>query len=339
MSGGVLWAALFAFLAVMLAIDLLVVHRRPHAITLRESLIWSGVWIGLALLFDLGIFYVRGKQPALEFLAGYLIEESLSVDNLFVFLLIFSYFRVPRAYQHQVLFWGILGAIVMRLGFIFAGVSLMQQFQWTIYVFGAILVFSGIKMWSHEDADIQPDKNLAVRIFRRFMPVTPDYVENRFFVRVDGRTMATPLLVVLLLVETTDLLFAVDSIPAVLGITSDPFIIFSSNAFAILGLRTFYFALAAVMNVFHYLHHGLSLILVFIGIKMLLDDVIHVPTTTALAVVGSILLTSVLMSLARPKRRAEALERAARDDDDGAPPSAPGATDHSTSDSPRTSES
>jgi tellurite resistance protein TerC len=302
MTGPLVWTAFFAFLGLMLAIDLLVVHRRPHAVKLRESLMWSAIWIGLALSFNLVVLYFRGPQAALEFLTGYLIEQSLSVDNLFVFLLIFSYFRVPPDYQHQVLFWGILGAIVMRLGFIVAGVALIQEFHWAIYVFGAILVYSGIKMWSHQEVEIDPDKNVAVRIFRRFFPVTRDYVQNKFFTRLDGRTAATPLFVVLILVETTDLLFAVDSIPAVLAITKDPFIVFTSNAFAIMGLRTFYFALAGVMKVFHYLHHGLSLILVFVGIKMLTADVLHIPTPIALGVIGLVLAFCVVLSIVRPRR-------------------------------------
>jgi tellurite resistance protein TerC len=302
MTGPLVWTAFFAFLGLMLAIDLLVVHRRPHAVKLRESLMWSAIWIGLALSFNLVVLYFRGPQAALEFLTGYLIEQSLSVDNLFVFLLIFSYFRVPPDYQHQVLFWGILGAIVMRLGFIVAGVALIQEFHWAIYVFGAILVYSGIKMWSHHEVEIDPDKNVAVRIFRRFFPVTRDYVQNKFFTRLDGRTAATPLFVVLILVETTDLLFAVDSIPAVLAITKDPFIVFTSNAFAIMGLRTFYFALAGVMKVFHYLHHGLSLILVFVGIKMLTADVLHIPTPIALGVIGLVLAFCVVLSIVRPRR-------------------------------------
>jgi tellurite resistance protein TerC len=301
MTTTLLWSGFFALLGAMLMVDLLVVHRRPHAVKLRESLTWAGVWVGMAMLFNLAILIVRGPQSALEFLTGYLIEESLSVDNLFVFMLIFSYFRVPAEYQHKVLFWGILGAIVMRLGFIVAGVAMIQQFHWAIYVFGAILIVSGIKMWSHQETEIHPERNLVIRLFRRFWPVTSGYENGRFFVRVDGRRAATPLFVVLLLVETTDLLFAVDSIPAVLAITKDPFIVFSSNAFAILGLRTIYFALAEVIKLFHYLHYGLSLILVFVGVKMLLADVVHLPIGIALGMIGVTLTVCVLLSLARPR--------------------------------------
>jgi tellurite resistance protein TerC len=285
----------------VLAVDLLIVHRRPHAVKLREALTWSGVWIGLALLFNLAILYLRGTQTALEFLTGYLIEEALSVDNLFVFMLIFSYFRVPPQHQHRVLFWGILGAIAMRLVFIIAGVALIRQFHWVIYLFGLILVVSGLKMWQHQEPEIQPDRNIVIRLFRRFWRVTPGYVDGKFVARVDGRRMATPLLVVLLLVETTDLLFAVDSIPAVLAITRDPFIVFSSNAFAILGLRTIYFALAEAMKLFRHLHYGLSAILVFVGLKMMLTDVVHIPIGVALGVVALALGTCVVLSLARPR--------------------------------------
>ncbi len=295
------WAGFLVLLFSLLAMDLLIFHRRPHAIRVKEALAWSGVWVGLAMLFCLGLYFWLGPKPALEFLTAYLIEESLSVDNLFVFLLIFSYFRVPPAYQHRVLYWGILGAIAMRLAFIMAGVTLIERFHAVIYLFGAILVYSGIKMWSHHETEIHPERNVVLRLFRRFWPVTPDYHEGRFFVRVDGRRWATPLFIVLLLLETTDLLFAVDSIPAVLALTRDPFIVFSSNAFAILGLRTLYFALAEVLKLFHYLHYGLSFILIFVGAKMLLADIFHVPIGIALGVVGLTLVTCVILSIRRPR--------------------------------------
>jgi tellurite resistance protein TerC len=301
MNDTLIWSGFFLFLGVMLAIDLLIVHRRPHAVKLKESLMWSGAWVLLALIFNLGVLYFRGPAAGMEFLTGYLIEESLSVDNLFVFMLIFRYFKVPADYQHKVLFWGILGAIVMRLAFIILGVAAIERFHWTVYIFGAILVYSGIKIWTHHEVEIDPDKNVVVRMFRRFWPVTTRYDGGRFFVRVDGRRFATPLFVVLLLVETTDLLFAVDSIPAVLAITRDPFIVFSSNAFAILGLRSIYFALAEVMKLFHYLHYGLSIILVMVGVKMLLADVVHVPTGIALGLIAAILTVSVVLSVARPR--------------------------------------
>jgi tellurite resistance protein TerC len=301
MTSTLAWVGFILFLLVMLAVDLFIFHRRPHAVTLRESLRWAGVWVGLALLFNLGILYFRGPKPALEFLTGYLIEESLSIDNLFVFLLIFSYFRVPERYQHKVLFWGILGAIVMRLVFIVAGVALIHRFHWVIYVFGAILVISGIKMWSHQTTEIHPERNLVLRLFRRVYPVSATFEDGKFFVRIHGRRVATTLFVVLLLVETTDLLFALDSIPAVLAITHDPFIVFSSNAFAVMGLRTIYFALADLMKVFHYLHYGLSAILVFVGLKMLLADVFEIPIPVALAIIGTVLVGCVVLSQLRPR--------------------------------------
>jgi len=299
------WIGFILFLLAMLAVDLFIVHRRPHAVTLRESLRWAAIWVALALLFNAGIWYFQGSRAALEFLTGYLIEESLSIDNLFVFLLIFSYFRVPEAYQHKVLFWGILGAIVMRLIFILSGVALIERFHWTIYVFGAILIVSGVKMWSHQNAEIHPERNVVLRLFRRFFPVHPTFEHGTFFTRVQGRRVATTLFVVLLLVETTDLLFAVDSIPAVLAITRDPFIVFTSNAFAVLGLRTIYFALADLMKVFHYLHYGLSAILVFVGLKMVLSDLIDIPIPIALGVIALVLAGCIMLSQARPKAPTE----------------------------------
>jgi tellurite resistance protein TerC len=291
------WVLFNVFLLGALALDLLVLRRRARAVSLRESLVWSAVWVGVALLFNLGLWIVRGRQPGLEFLTGYLIEKSLSVDNLFIFLLIFSYFRVPAELQHRVLFWGILGALVMRLGFILGGVALLERFHWVVYIFGAVLVVSGVRMWSHRDAEVHPERNPVLRLFRRLFDVTPDYVGERFFVRQRGRTMATPLMVTLVLVEATDLVFAVDSIPAVLAITRDPFIVYSSNALAILGLRALYFALAGVMRMFRLLHYGLSAILVFVGLKMMLTDVWKVPTVLALGVVALVLVVSILASL------------------------------------------
>jgi tellurite resistance protein TerC len=296
-----LWVGFNLFILAMLALDLLVFHRRSHAIRFRESLIWSGVWISLALLFCVGVYYFRGQQVALEFLTGYLIEESLSVDNLFVFLLIFSYFRVPPEYQHKVLFWGILGALVMRLTFILLGVALLERFHWLIYVFGGVLIISGVRMAFDKDKEIDPEVNPVLRLFRRFFPVSPRYEGDKFFIKTASGLLATPLFVVLLVVETTDVVFAVDSVPAVLAITQDPFIVYTSNAFAILGLRTLYFALAHVMRLFHWLHYGLSAILVFVGLKMVLADVIHVPTPIALAVVAGLLAMSVVASMLWPR--------------------------------------
>jgi tellurite resistance protein TerC len=298
-----MWVAFNVFVLIMLAVDLGVVHRRAHTVRLKEALIWSGIWIALALLFALGVYFWYGPQPALEFLTGYLIEKSLSVDNIFVFVLIFSYFKVPALYQHKVLFWGILGALVMRAIFIFAGIALLQRLHWIIYVFGALLVLTGIKMAMEKDKEIHPDKNPVLRLFRRLVPVTEDYHADHFFVRRFGHYAATPLFIVLLVVETTDIIFAVDSIPAILAITVDPFLVYTSNVFAILGLRALYFALAGVMQLFHYLHYGLSAILIFVGAKMLLADVYKLPVAVALGVIAGILLISVIASVMRPHQR------------------------------------
>jgi tellurite resistance protein TerC len=298
-----MWVAFNVFVLMMLAVDLGVVHRHAHTVRLKEALVWSGIWIALALLFALGVYFWYGPQPALEFLTGYLIEKSLSVDNIFVFVLIFAYFKVPALYQHKVLFWGILGALVMRAIFIFAGIALLQRLHWIIYVFGALLIVTGIKMAMEKDKEIHPDKNPVLRLFRRLVPVTEDYHADHFFVRRFGHYAATPLFVVLLVVETTDIIFAVDSIPAILAITVDPFLVYTSNVFAILGLRALYFALAGVMQLFHYLHYGLSAILVFVGAKMLLADVYKLPVGVALGVIAGILLIAVIASVIRPHQR------------------------------------
>jgi tellurite resistance protein TerC len=297
------WIIFNAFVLVMLALDLGVFHRKTHAVKLKEALIWSAVWIALALAYNVGIYYWMGHQKALEFLTGYLIEKSLSVDNLFVFLLLFGYFRVAGELQHTVLFWGILGALIMRAIFIAAGITLIARFEWIIYVFGGILVYSGIKMAFEKEKEIHPDRNPVLRLFRKCMPVSTEYEGKKFFIIRDGRRFATPLLVVLIVVETTDLIFAVDSIPAVLAISRDPFIVYTSNVFAILGLRALYFALAGVMNVFHLLHYGLSLILVFVGTKMILSAWhIKIPIGIALGVVAGVLVLSVIASLIWPKK-------------------------------------
>src|ERR687888_2768177 len=303
-----MWVAFNVFVLMMLAVDLGVLHRRAHEVTLKEALVWSGIWIALALLFAIGVYAWYGPQPALEFLTGYLIEKSLSVDNIFVFVLIFSYFKVPARYQHEVLFWGILGALVMRAVFIFAGIALLQRLHWILYVFGALLILTGIKMATEKDKEIHPDKNPVLKLFRRLVPVTEDYHADRFFVKQDGQYTATPLFIVLLVVETTDVIFAVDSIPAILSITVDPFLVYTSNVFAILGLRALYFALAGVVRLFHYIHYGLSAILVFVGAKMLLADIYKIPIGMALGVVAGILLISVLAPIAQP-RQGERAER------------------------------
>jgi tellurite resistance protein TerC len=285
----------------MLALDLGVFHRKSHEVKVKEAIIWSIVWIVLALTFNLGIYLFVGSRPAIEFFTGYLIEKSLSVDNIFVFLLIFSYFQVDRRYQHKVLFYGIIGALIMRAVFIFTGVTLIEKFHWIIYVFGALLVFTGLKMLFRKNKVIHPEKNPLVRLSRKLMPISPTYVGDSFFVRINGRFFATPLFVVLLVVETTDLIFAVDSIPAILAVTLDPFIVYTSNVFAILGLRSLFFALSGTLHLFRYIHYGLSAILVFIGVKMLLIDIYKIPVPLALGVVAMTLILSVSLSLIHKK--------------------------------------
>ena len=314
------WAGFGAFVLTMLALDLGVFHRKAHEAKMSEALTWSGTWVGLSLLFNLGIYLgwigayagaAARQQAALDFLTSYVIEYSLSVDNVFVFAVMFSYFAVPPVFQHKVLFWGILGAFVMRAAMIFAGIALLHAFHWVIYLFGAILIFGGVKLWRNEEVEIDPQKNPVVRLVRRFMPVARGDHGQRFFVRENGALAATPLFVVLVLVEWTDLVFAVDSIPAVLAVTDDPFIVFTSNVMAILGLRSLYFALARIMQRFHLLHYGLAAILVFIGVKMLTADFYKVPTLVALGVVAGILVVSVIASLLRPPPREAATKRSA----------------------------
>ena len=292
------WISFILFVLLMLALDLGIFHRKTHAVSFKESLAWTVVWVGLAVLFSALIYFWKGPEKSIEFLTGYIIELSLSVDNLFVFILIFSYFHVPHQYQHKVLFWGILGALVMRVIFIFAGVALISKFHWIIYVFGAIIIFSGIKMLLQKDKKIEPDKNPVIRLVKKLLPVTHDYHGDKFFVKIQkGVLAATPLFIVLVFVEITDLIFAVDSIPAILAITTDTFIVFTSNVFAILGLRSLYFALAGMLNLFRFLHIGLATILIFIGIKMVISEVYIMPIEYALITVISILLTSIAASL------------------------------------------
>jgi len=304
------WVLFNIFVLFMLAVDLLVFHRKSHEVKIKEALLWSGAWIGLALIFNIGLYLWMGPEPALQFLTGYVVEKSLSVDNLFVFLIIFTYFRVDASYQHKVLFWGIIGALIFRAIFIAAGVALINHFHWVIYVFGSFLVLTGIRMALEKDKELHPEKNPVITLFRCLMPVSGNYVEGNFFTTISGRMAATPLFVVLLVVETTDILFAVDSIPAILAITLDPFIVYTSNVFAILGLRALYFALAGTMRLFHYLHYGLSAILVFIGIKMVAADVYKVPIGVALGVVAGILIISVVASVFWPQ---EKVQREAKD--------------------------
>ena len=299
----IFWVAFNSFVVLMLVLDLAVFHRKAHEVRYREAIAFSIMWISLAAIFAVGVYFWRGRATALEFTTGYLVEESLSVDNLFVFLLIFRYFRVPGEYQHKVLFWGIVGALVMRGVFILAGVALIQRFHWIIYIFGAFLVYTGVQLLRSGEKEIHPEQNPILRAFRRWVPVTKDYEGGRFLVRHKG-LYATPLLLVLIVVETTDVMFAADSIPAVLAISHDPFIVYTSNVFAILGLRSMYFALAGLMEAFHYLHYGLSLILMFIGVKMLVSGYYKIPTGIALAVVGGVLALSVILSLTiKPKSK------------------------------------
>jgi len=295
------WILFNLFVLAMLALDLGVFNRRAHTVRFREALVWSGMWVALAAAFGVIVFFWHGRAASLEFATGYLIELSLSIDNLFVFLVIFRYFRVPAALQHRVLFWGILGALITRGIFILAGVSLIQRFHWLIYVFGALLVYSGIKLLQESDKEVNPEKNPVLRLFRKWMPVTDDYVAEKFWVRQPG-LYATPLVIVLLVVETTDIVFAVDSIPAVLAITLNAFIVYTSNVFAILGLRSMYFAVSGMMEWFEYLHYGLSVVLILIGAKMLVSHYVQVPTAVALGTVAGVIAVSVVASLVWPRK-------------------------------------
>src|SRR5690606_3112414 len=306
MAGTWLWVGFGVFIAGMLAVDLGVLNRKAHVISVPEAARWTGVVVTMAALFNAWVFHERGSEAGLQFLTGYLIELALSVDNIFVFILVFSYFRVPPQYQHRVLFWGILGALVMRGAMIGAGVVLIREFHWVIYVFGAFLIVTGIRMAKPDDIEVEPEANPLLRLIRRFLPVTPDYEGQRFFVRrADGartRLLATPLFVVLAVVETTDLVFAVDSIPAIFAITTDPFLLFTSNVFAILGLRSMYFLLAGIIDRFRYLQVGVALVLVFVGTKMLIGIVdVTVPVGVSLGVVAFSLGASVVASLIFPR--------------------------------------
>jgi tellurite resistance protein TerC len=297
------WVLFTVFILGMLALDLGVFHRDAHVVTKKEAAIWSIVWMLLALIFNAGIYYFSGSERALEFLAGYLIEYSLSVDNIFVFILIFSYFSVPESYRHRVLFWGILGALIMRGMFIIVGAALLHRFHWVIYLFGAFLVFTGIKMLVKEETAVHPEDNAIIKLLRRLMPITANYEGQRFFVLREGKRFATPLLVVLLTVESTDLIFAVDSVPAIFAVTKDPFIVYTSNVFAILGLRALYFLLAGVMDLFCYLRYGLGFILSFVGIKMMLADVYKIPIGISLGVIATVLALTIVLSLLFPRKR------------------------------------
>ncbi|HLN19508.1 MAG TPA: TerC family protein [Bacteroidales bacterium] len=301
MDNAYLWVGFNLFILVMLALDLGIFHRKAHEVSFREAVIFSIVWIALALLFNVFIWHEFGKTKAVEYLTGYIIEKSLSVDNIFVFVLIFSSFNVPSAYQHKVLFWGVLGALVMRAVFIFAGVALIERFHWIIYVFGIFLVYTGIKIAREKGTKVDMTKNPFLKFLRKVIPFTKDYHADKFFVR-DVRLSATPLLLVLVLVEITDLIFAVDSIPAILAITSDPFIVYTSNVFAIMGLRSLYFALAGSLKYFIYLHYGLALILIFVGIKMVGSEFYKLNPFISLLVIAIILTVSIAASVIKGKR-------------------------------------
>ena len=302
MGGELLVWGIFSLLILgMLFLDLVVFHREEHEVSLREALIWTGIWIVLGLLFSLFIYTQKGLDATLAYLAGYLVEKSLSLDNIFVFQVIFTYFAVPAKYRHKILFWGVVGALVMRGVFIVAGVTLIKMFHWVVYLLGLLLVYTGIRMVTEHGKVIEPERNPVIRLARRFVPMTSHYEGGRFFVRKDGRLYATPLLAVLLVVESTDVVFAVDSIPAIMALTTDPVIIYTSNVFALLGLRALYFALSGLLQLFHYLNYGLSVILVFVGVKMLISGFYKIPTWVALLVVVVTLTASIVASLWWPK--------------------------------------
>lgn len=298
------WIGFVVFILLVLALDLGVFHKKSHSVGFKESIIWSGVWIALAMAFNVIILYWRGQEDFMLFLTGYVIEKSLSVDNLFVFLLIFGYFKIPNQYQHKVLFYGILGALIMRAFFIWAGISILTKFTWVIYIFGAFLVFSGIKMLRPESDEHDLEKSWVITWTKKIFPTSPHFHDDKFFVRINGVLTITPLFITLIFVEFSDLVFAIDSIPAIIGITSDPFLVFTSNVFAILGLRSLYFALKGFADIFHYLKYGLSLILIFIGVKMLISHYYHMPVAVTMGVIFVVLLTSVVASIISNRRKA-----------------------------------
>ena len=297
-----LWIGFTIFVLAMLALDLGVFHRRAHAISIKEALLWSIVWMALAFTFNAGVYSWFGATRGLEFLTGYLIEKALAVDNIFVFAVIFSYFAVPVAYQHRVLFWGILGALVLRAIFIVLGAALLQKFHWVIYIFGAFLILTGVKLLLQGDDEIHPERNPVFRLFKRMVRSVSEYHSGQFFLSKNGKWYATPLLLVLVSIEVTDVIFALDSIPAIFAVTSDPFIVYTSNIFAILGLRSLYFLLAGVMHKFQYLKIGLALVLAFVGTKMVLADIYKIPIAASLGVVAALITGSVILSLWRSKK-------------------------------------
>ena len=295
------WIFFTVFILAMLTIDLGVFSRRAHAVKIKESLYWTSFWVVLALLFCAGIYYLYGHQKALEFLTGYLIEYSLSIDNLFVFLLFFRYFFVPVEYEQKALIWGIIIALLMRGIFIFAGIALINKFHWVIYVFGIFLIFTAIQIARGKEQEVHPERNIMIKLLRMLMPVTHEYSSNRFFTLIDNKRYATPLFAVVLVLGTTDVFFAVDSIPAVLAVTTDPFIVYTSNVFAVLGLRSLFFAISGLMKLFHYLQYGLAVILGFVGVKMLITDLYKINIGVSLAVIASVITLSIIASLIWPK--------------------------------------
>lgn len=316
-----IWLTFLLFVLGMLALDLGVFHKNAHEVKIKEALTWSAVWIALALVFNIGIYFLwdriypaseyTPKDAALAFLTGYVVEKALSVDNIFVFLMVFAYFNVPAKYQHRVLFWGIIGALLLRAGFIAAGAAILKEFAWAVLIFGGFLIFTGIKMLIVKDKKVDPEKNPIIVLFRKMMPVTKEYVGQKFFTRIDGKLWATPLFITLLFVEFTDIVFAVDSIPAIFAITKDPFIIFTSNVFAILGLRALFFALAGLMDLFHYLGTGLAAILMFVGGKMVYTYYMHTwggqpdfkfPIGLSLGIIVGVIALSIILSLMKPKK-------------------------------------
>jgi tellurite resistance protein TerC len=304
------WSIFTVVILAMLSVDLFVLNRRSHVIAVKEALLWSAMWIAVALIFGLGVFLTLGKQKGVEYLTGYVIEKSLSVDNLFVFLVIFQYFVVPDRLRPKALTWGIMGALVMRLVFILAGAALLTRFSWMVFIFGGLLIITAIRLATSGEQEVNPERNLVLRIFRRFMNITPDYHDDRFFSRLNGKLMATPFFVVLLVIASTDLVFAVDSIPAIFAITRDPFIVYSSNAFAILGMRALFFAIAGIIGYFIYLRQGLVVILGFVGVKMIASEWYHLPTFVSLGVVAAVLGVTVVLSLLAKKAREKEEEEA-----------------------------
>lgn len=304
---GYFWVLFNGAVVVLLVLDLFVFHRKDHVIKFKEAVLWSLFWISLAVGFNVWIYLTHGRQPALEFAAGYLLELSLSVDNLFVFILIFSAFCVPPDSHYKVLFWGILGAVIMRFLFIMFGLALIEKFHWVIYFFAAILIFSGAKLFFEKEKKLDPSKNIALRIFKRIMPTTHEFHGHKFFIKQGAKLLATPLFVVLIVIETTDVIFALDSIPAIIAVTRDPFIVYTSNIFAILGLRSMYFALEHLMKLFEYLHYGLGAILIFVGAKMVISEFYHVPIGVSLGVIFTLIAASIIASILLIKKRGETI--------------------------------